>query len=64
MQLFTNGIGEARAPNNKTFPDDSGFRLKTTKNGVSTYELIDSDIVCFPGSGLFSISSKDSLRDR
>ena len=44
VQLFTNGVGEGRAPNDKTFPDESGIRVYGTAKG---WEEVDSDIVCF-----------------
>ena len=62
VQLFTNGVGNGDTADADTFPDESGFRLKTSQ----THDLIDSDIVCFRSApadadGLHTLIPWDSV---
>ena len=46
LSFVTDGLGKAFLPTPKTFPDDQGFCVVTSRGGRDVYELQDSDVVC------------------
>ena len=47
LSLVTNGVTWARPLDDQSFPDAEGFRRPVGAAGKATYELQDSDVVCF-----------------
>ncbi len=47
LSFVTDGCYLANAPNSLTFPDAEGFRVGVNEDGRFSYELQDSDVVCF-----------------
>ena len=47
VSFVTNGLVMAAQPTAKTFPDDKGYYMGVNRGGKKTYQLQDSDIVCF-----------------
>ena len=47
VSFVTNGVVLAAFPNANNFPDDKGFYKAANNDGTLTYQLQDSDIVCF-----------------
>ena len=47
VSFVTNGLVVASQPYAKTFPDDKGYYMCVNSDGKETFQLQDSDIVCF-----------------
>ena len=47
LGLVTNGVVMADTADSRTFPDDKGFYSYVNRGGKGTFELVDSDVVCF-----------------
>ena len=47
LGLVTNGVVMAEEADDRSFPDDKGYCVYVSDGGKETYELQDSDVVCF-----------------
>ena len=47
LGFVTNGLGAGSVANDDIFADEEGYRAYMNYGGNITYELIDSDVVCF-----------------
>ena len=47
LGVVTNGVARGFEPTSTTFPNAEGFHVCENIGGKQTFELVDSDVVCF-----------------